>query len=274
MFNLWLHDLGFHSWRRNAGRRLGELRRCSHHELVTLHFGESSGFSRGGQISGSLPLDSESLDRPARVCADHVKIRAVIIDHIVLNGDVGHVHRVTDIGNVLRRRKDAVPQDRFTDKANVAEVVIFRADIEFDVHAGADGLSFINDARPAWRQRRPANVVATGSPRDPRRSPIQIASRKPRPAVIGEIRPATVVIRCPTEILVTDPGPSIICVRPISVGVRAPVWIAHGYVRLPAISIAFNLDPVPAGKVVVEEIDRYVRSCRLRKSRHNTSKHG
>src|SRR6266496_1001988 len=102
VFDLWLRDFGFHSWRRNAGRRLGEFRRCSYHELVTLHFGESSGFSRGGQISDSLPLDSESLNRTARVCADHVIIRAVIIDHIVLNSDVGHVHRVTDIGNVLR----------------------------------------------------------------------------------------------------------------------------------------------------------------------------
>ena len=33
-----------------------------------------------------------------------------------------------------------------------------------DVHVHANGLSFINDARPARRQRRPPDVIATSSP--------------------------------------------------------------------------------------------------------------
>ena len=184
VFNLWLRDFGFHCWRRNAGRRLGELRRCTYHELVALHFGERPRFSSGRQISGSLPLDSEPLNRPARVLVNDVVIRAVIIDHIVLNVDVGHVHRVGDIGNVLCWWKDPVPQNRFTDKTNVAKVVIFRADIVFDVHGGADGLSFIDDFRTTRWQGRPADAVSTGSPRYPSRSPVQIAAWDPDPAVI------------------------------------------------------------------------------------------
>ena len=273
MFNLWLRDFGFHRWRRNAERRLGELERCSYHELVALDFRERPGFSSGGQITRSLPLDSEPLNGPARVFVNDVVIRAVIIDHIVLNVDVGHVHRIRDVGNVLRWWKDAVPQNRFTDKTNVAKVVILRADIVFDVHTGTDGLSFIDDVRTARGQGRPANVIATGSPRHPSRSPIQIATRNPDPAVVRQIRPATIMIGRPTEIFVTDPGPSVICVRPISVRIRTPVRIAYGYVRLPAISIAFNIDPVPAGKIIVKEVDRYVVSSRLRKSTHNKSQH-
>jgi hypothetical protein len=238
-----------------------------------LHLRERAGLCGCGKISGGLPLDREPLNRPARVRTNHVVIRAVIINHIVLNGDVGHVHRVGDVGNVLRRGKEAIPQDRFTDKANVTEVVILRADIELDVHAGPDRLSFIDDARTARRQRRPANVVATGSPRDPGRSPVQVAPREPEPAVIGEIRPATIVVGCPAEIFVRNPRPTVVGISPVAVGVRAPVWIAHCDVRLPPISIAFDLNPVPAGKIIVKEIDRYVGSCRLRKSGHNKSQH-
>ena len=41
------------------------------------------------------------MDRAARTRAEHIVIRAVIINHIVLVGDVGHVHRVVDVGDVL-----------------------------------------------------------------------------------------------------------------------------------------------------------------------------
>jgi len=184
VFKLWLRDFGFHRWRLRS-RGLGKFLRRRNEKLVSLHLSKSSRFSRAGQISSSLPFDSEPLNRPARVLVNDVVIRSVVIDHVVLNVDVGHVHRVRDVGNVLRWWKDPVPQNRFTDETNVAEVVIFRTDIEFDVHAGADGPSFINNLRTARGQRRPANVIATSSPRHPGRAPIQITPRKPRPAVIG-----------------------------------------------------------------------------------------
>ena len=121
MFHLWLRDFGFHRWRRNACGCLDELGRCSDHELVALHFGKRPGFSSAGQISGSLPLNSEPLNRPARVFVNDVVIRAVIIDHIVLNIDVRHVHGVRDVGNVLRggnirSRKTGSPIKRMSQK--------------------------------------------------------------------------------------------------------------------------------------------------------------
>jgi hypothetical protein len=273
MLDLWLCDFCFHGWRRNSRSCLGKFIRCTHNEFVALHLRQRSGFSCGRQISRSLTLYSEPLNRPARVCAHNVNIRPVIIDHIVLNVDVGHVHRVSDVGDVLRWRKDPIPQDRFTDKTNVTEVVILRTDIELDIHPGANRLSFVNEARTARGQRRPANVIAAGPPRDPGRSPIQIAPRKPEPTVIGEICPATIMISGPAEIFVRNPRPTVIGISPVAVGVRPPVWIAYCHVGLPAIAVAFSLNPIPTGKIIVKEIDRYVVSSRLRKSRHNKSQH-
>jgi hypothetical protein len=190
-----------------------------------------------------------------------------------LHVDVCHVHRVRDVGNVLHRRYDPVAQDRLADEPDVAKVVILRPDIERHIHVSADRLSFINDTRPARRQRRPTDVIATSPPRDPRRSPIEVFSRKPDPAIVREIGPAPVVIRSPAEILVTDPCPSVIGVCPVTVRVWAPVRIAHREVGLPAVSVAFDIDPVTAGKIVVNKIYRYIGSTRLRKSTDGKRQH-
>src|SRR5262249_10159680 len=104
------------------------------------------------------------------------------------------------------------------------------------------------------------------------RSPLQVASREPGPAVIREICPATVVISGPAEILVADPRPTVVGVRPVAVCVGAPVWIAYCDVRLPAISVAFNFNPVSTGEIIVKEINRYVRPC-LRKRRYSKREH-
>ena len=163
-FNLRLGNFSFHSLRPDGRRRLGDPGRRSYHQLIALHFGESSGFNRGGQISAGLSLNRKPLNRPARVRADHVVIGTVIVDDVILNGDVGDVYCVGNVGNVLRWRKDSIPQDRLTDKANVTKVIIFRTNIVLHVHASPNRPSFINDAWTSWRQRRPANVIATGSP--------------------------------------------------------------------------------------------------------------
>src|SRR5206468_7727848 len=140
-----------------------------------------------------------------------------------------------------------------------------------DIDSGANRPSFINDARTARRQRCPADIIATRSPRNPGWSPIQIGSRKPDPAVIPEVRPATIVICGPAEVFVGNPRPAVIGVSPIAIAVRPPVRIAHCRVWLPTVSVAFDVDPVSTGKIVIDEINCYVGSARLRKSRHNKS---
>lgn len=272
-FNLWLCNLRFYSGRRNVRRRLGQFVRCTHQKLVPLDLRERPAFGRRGKIGRSLALYREPLNRPARVTAHHVVIRAVIIDHIVLNVDVRHVHCVRDVSDVLRWRIEPIPQNRFADEPNVAEVVIFRPDIEFDIDASTDRPSFIDDLRTTWRQWRPADVVSTGSPRDPCRAPVQIAAWDPDPSVIRQSRPAAIVVRGPAEVFIGDPRPTVVGVSPVAIGIRAPVRIAHGYVRLPAITVAFDLEPVSAGEIVVKEVNRYVGSPRLRKSRLNKSQH-
>ena len=138
-----------------------------------------------------------------------------------------------------------------------------RSDIELDIYLAADRLSLINNPWAARGQRRPAHIVATSSPGNPCWTPIQIASGKPYPAVIGKIGPATVMIRCPAEIFVGNPRPPVIGVGPVAICVRTPVWIIHCHVWLPAVAVICNLYPVSTGEIIVKEIDRYVGSPRL-----------
>jgi hypothetical protein len=190
-----------------------------------------------------------------------------------LNRDVCDVHRVIDVSHVLHWRRDVIAQNRFTNVANLAKVVILRTDIELDVHLRTNGLAGINDPWAARRQRRPANVIAACPPGDPCRTPIKILARKPDPSIIGKVRPAAVVVRSPAEIFVRDPCPTVISVGPISVRVRTPALIVYGYVGLPAVSVTFNVNPVSAGKILVKVIDGYFLSPRLLKSRRTKNKH-
>jgi hypothetical protein len=189
-----------------------------------------------------------------------------------LNGDVSHVHRVINIGDVLHSRSDVIAENRFTDVANLAEIVILRADIELDIHLRTNRPSFINDARTAWRQRRPADIIATSPPRDPRWAPIEVLSGEPDPSIIREVRPTPIMIGGPTEILIRNPCPSVIRVSPVTVGVRTPVRIVYSQVGLPAVSVTFNFNPVSAGKIIVKIINRYVCPGLL-KSRCTKRKH-
>src|SRR5262249_21755398 len=95
----------------------------------------------------------------------------------------------------------------------------------------------------------------------------------PNPTVVREIGPATIVISGPTEILIADPGPSVIRVRPVPVGVRTPVWIPYYNVRLPTVAITFDVNPAATRQVVVNKINRYIVAAALRNSRHSKRQH-
>ena len=167
-----LRNFGLNSRRLGSRRCLRELGRSGDHQFVPLHFGERAGFGGCRKIGRRLPLDAEPLNRPVRVRAQHLVIRPIIVDHIVLNGDVRDVHRVINIGKILHSRSDVTAQDGFADVADLAEIVIFRTDIELDVHLRTYRPSLINDTRTAGRQRRPANIIASSPPRDPCGAPV------------------------------------------------------------------------------------------------------
>jgi len=143
---------------------LVDLIRSCDHEFSALHFRQCSGFGRHRQISTRLPLDREALNWPARTRAQRIVIGTIVIYDIVLNNDVGHVHGVVNVGDILRPRVNPIAQDRLTDKTSIDKVVVGWTDIEFDVHLAANGLPLINDSRTAWRQRCPADIVTAGSP--------------------------------------------------------------------------------------------------------------
>jgi hypothetical protein len=50
--------------------------------------------------------------------------------------------------------------------------------------------------------------------------------------------------------------------------------IVHRDIGLPAVSVAFNVDPVSARQIIVKEINRYICSPRLLKSRHAENNRG
>jgi len=77
----------------------------------------------------------------------------------------------------------------------------------------------------------------------------------------------------PAKILVRDPSPSVVGVSPITIRVRTPILIVYRYVRLPAVSVTFNVNPVPARKIIVKIINGDILSPRLLKSRSTKSKH-
>src|SRR4029077_11282940 len=150
---------------------------------------------------------------------------------------IGHVHRVVDVSNVLRRCENSIAQNRLTDKPSIDKVVVVGTDIKIDVYASANRLSLINNSRTTRRKRRPPDVVATGSPGNPGRSPIKIFARKPNPAVVGQTGPAPIMISRPPEIFLEDPRHAFIVVSPVTISIRPPMRFIHRFVGLPAVAV-------------------------------------
>src|SRR5207237_8730031 len=101
--------------------------------------------------------------------------------------------------------------------------------------------------------------------------PSQIATREPNPALIGQASSSAIMISGPSEIFVGNPRPSVIGVGPVTISIRTPIRIIHRYVRLPAVAVVSGFDPVPAGQIIVKEIDRDLLSPRLGERRQDKS---
>src|SRR5207302_4242953 len=150
---------------------------------------------------------------------------------------------------------------RFNDEAHIDEVVVGRANSEFDIDMSRNWPTFINDFATAFRrQRSPANIISAAPPRDPSRPPF--IAGNPAPAVIFEPDPATIVIGRPTEIFIRYPGPADIGVGPIAIRVRSPICIGGG-ISLPDITIIVHLVLATAVQIVIKKIYRDIRSARL-----------
>ena len=202
---------------------------------------------------------------------EHVDIRPIVVNDFVLNGDVGDIYRLINVSDVAARRVDVAAQNRLAYETNIDKIIVSWTNIEFDIDASANRSAFIDNSAAARRQRSPANLIAAGAPGNPGRSPFQIAAREPNPSKIFDLRPATVVISRPTKVFIGDPGPTVVGVGPITVGVRTPIRITHGHFRLPAVAVIFDVNPASAGHVIVEEIDRNLSSVRPRNRRQKQS---
>src|ERR1700682_1161321 len=147
---------------------------------------------------------------------EHIVIRPVVITHLVLVSDVGHVHGLVDVSNVLPHVHDPIAQDRLADVANLDKVVVGWADIEIDIDTSADWLAFVNNSGASRRQGRPADVITAGTPGNPGRTPVEIAAGKPDPAVISQAGPPSIVIGRPAEVFIRDPRPTDVSVGPVA----------------------------------------------------------
>jgi hypothetical protein len=92
------------------------------------------------------------------------------------------------------------------------------------------------------RQRRPADVVLTRTPRDPGGCPF--VARYPHPANATEPDPAPIVIGRPTKSLVRDPCPAGVGINPMALGVGTPIARRFRFARLPDVTIFARFPPI------------------------------
>jgi hypothetical protein len=178
----------------------------------------------------------------------------VIVDDRVGVTDIGHVHRIGDIGDVHVRFDNPLSKHRLTDVSNVNKVIIGGPDIVIYVDVSGDRRAFVDElVNTARRQRCPSDVVSTRSPGNPSRAPF--TARYPEPAAITEADPTPIVIGGPTKILIGDPSPTDVRIGPVSIRVWAPSDVCHSNCGLVAIPVISHLNPaaIPAN-VVVEKI--------------------
>jgi hypothetical protein len=66
-------------------------------------------------------------------------------------------------------------------------------------------------------------MIATFPPGDPSRSPS--APGNPNPTCVTAPRPTPVMVGCPAEIFIRNPGPALVGISPVSITVGSPVAI-------------------------------------------------
>src|SRR4029077_16413983 len=159
----------------------------------------SARFRSGGNIDIRLSFKLQFLDRAARVLIYGVEIRSVIVNRFIFVSDVGDVHRLVDVGHVLRNIDNSGTQDRLANVTDVNEIVVSGANVEFDVQMAGEGPAFVNYFcfRGQWR---PTSIAATDTPGHPARPPFITGS--PDPAVIRQPDPTSIMVSGPPEILV------------------------------------------------------------------------
>src|ERR1043166_435887 len=252
MLNFGLGDFGLDGWRGDWFGWFLQRLRSRNYQSIPLDFGKRPASRRRANIDICLALDFQALNGAGRVLGKDIVIRPIIVNYFVLNRDVSDVHRLIDVGNVVTRRIDVTAQDGLADETNIDKIVVGRTNIELDIYVSANGATFIDNSRPTWRQWCPTNLIATGAPRNPSRSPFQIAAGEPNPAHVFQSSPPTIVIGGPTKIFVGNPRPAVVGVAPIAVGIRAQIRVAPRDIGLPAVAVIGNLDPVAAGEIIIE----------------------
>src|SRR5262249_46522662 len=190
-------------------------------------------------IDLQVALTSKSLHGLATYRAHFIVTRTLVHDRRVVVSDVGDVGRLIDDRHIAlgwdNRGLDPL-RAKFSARN---EAILVGTDIVVTVGPIVDAGALI-ESRFRW-QGRPANVIVTLAPRNPRRRPF--ISGNPDPTDAAQTRPTSVVISGPAKCLFGNPGPTGIGVNPAPIRIWPPTARAFRLTRLPNVTIIARLDP-------------------------------
>src|SRR6185437_5420368 len=131
------------------------------YKFVALDFGQAAGLRGAGNIDAFLPLKSEPLDRASGDSVNDINVGTVVINRLIVIGNVRDVNGLLNVSDVLSHRHDALAKNGLANIANVHKVVVGGTNVELHVD-GAANRTAVSDTKGFWRQWRPTDVVASG----------------------------------------------------------------------------------------------------------------
>ena len=188
---------------------------------------------RGIEVGPCLPLQAQAFDGLLAAPARFFKVRSLVHDGGVLVGDVGHVDRLINNGDVAFDRDDGPFHALIAQLTSGHEAVLIGANVIIIVGPAMNAAAAFETR--FRRQGRPAHVVIARAPGNPGGRPF--IAGNPDPADAAQAGPAPVVIGGPAKRFLRDPGPTGIGVNPAAKGIGTPVARFQGHARLPDVSV-------------------------------------
>jgi len=192
------------------------------------------------KIDIDLSLQTQTLDRLLAARAQLPIIRTLVYDRGVVVSNIGNVGCLINDRDVALARHHRALDLLCPEFARWHEAILVGTDVVIVISPIVNAAAAI-EAR-FRRERRPADVFIALAPGNPSRRPF-IAGH-PNPADIAQPRPASIMIRCPTERFFGDPSPAGVGVNPATVRVGMPAARTFRFTRLPHISVIRCFAPI------------------------------
>ena len=229
----------FDRWRTFVRDRLRDHGRSDNHRLTT-NFGTMFAHAK---IDIHISLESITLNRFATDRTQLVIIRALVYNGRVVVSDVRDVGRLIHDGDIAFGREECLLDTRRAEFATGNEAILIGPDVVIIVGPIVNAGALIESR--FRRERRPSDIILALSPRHPRRRPF--IAGNPNPTDAAQTRPASVVIRRPTEWLFGNPSPARVAINPATIRIRPPTRRAFRFARMKNVTVITGLDPIAVG---------------------------